>query len=161
MFDELKRFVFGDKRPVVRSVVHPIIGVLIYSDDDEAWFTDPKVSSYGFGFYISGDWNAMHTEIRPAAVLLNHAAEIASQPAVFVQSVREFLETQLQTVKSLARDEEEVRKLQVYRVNLMWPERPNDGEIELRSSLETDRMWHCAYVNRKPAPYLTFSGLAS
>jgi hypothetical protein len=41
----------------------------------------------------------------------------------------------------------------------VWPERPDDGEIELRSSFDTDRMWHCAYIGRKPAPHLGFSGL--
>jgi hypothetical protein len=135
--------------------------MMMYSDDDEAWLTDPNISPYGFGFHISGDWDPMHTEIRPATVLVNHAAEIASQSAAFTKSVIDFIETQLRTVKSLAVDREEIRKLRVYRVNLFWPDRPNDGEIELRTSLETDRMWHCAYINRKPAPCLTFSGLAN
>jgi hypothetical protein len=159
MFAKLKKFILGDKRPIVRSVTHPVIGTLTYSDDDEAWLTDPKASPYGFGFYISGDWDADGPEIRPASALVDHAAEIAAHPEAFTQSVREFVDTQLQSVRSLAADKDEIQKLRVYRVALMWPERPDDGEIELRTSFDTDRMWGCAYLGRKPAPHLGFVGL--
>ena len=124
MFAKLKKFILGDKRPIVRSVPDPVIGTLIYSDDDEAWLTDPKTAAYGFGFYISGDWDADGPEIRPAAALIEHAAEIASRPEAFTQAVRAFVESQLRSVKALAADGAEVEKLRVYRVALMWPERP-------------------------------------
>jgi hypothetical protein len=75
------------------------------------------------------------------------------------ENVREFVDSQLQSVRSLAADKDEIRKLRVYRVALMWPERPDDGEIELRTSFDTDRMWSCAYLGRKPAPHLGFVGL--
>ena len=159
MFAKLKKFILGDKRPVVRSVPHPVIGTLTYSDDDEAWLTDPKTSAYGFGFYIFGDWDADGPEIRPASALVDHAAAIASRPEVFTQAVQDFVASQLQTVKSLAADKDEIQKLRVYLLALMWPERPDDGEIELRTSLDSHRMWHCAYIGRKPAPYLGYSGL--
>lgn len=159
MFAKLKKFILGDKRPIVRSVTHPVIGTLTYSDDDEAWLTDPKTSAYGFGFYISGDWVADGPEVRPASALIDHAAAIAARPEAFTQSVREFIDSQLQSVRSLAADKDEIQNLRVYRVALMWPERPDDGEIELRTSLDTERMWHCAYIGRSPAPHLGFSGL--
>lgn len=158
MFSKLKKLFSGEKRPIVRSVTHPTIGTLTYSDDDEAWLTDPKASPYGFGFYISGDWDADGPEVRPASKLMDHAAELASHPEVLAQSIREFLDLQLQSVNSLAADKDEIQLLRVYRVALMWPERPDDGEIELRTSFDSDRMWLCAYVSRKPAPSLSFSG---
>jgi hypothetical protein len=159
MFANLKKLIFGDKRPIARSVTHAVIGTLIYSDDDEAWMADPKKSACGFGFCISGGWDADSPEIRPATALVEHAAEIASRPEAFTESVRGFVESQLQTVKSLAADRNEIERLRVYRVALMWPKRPDDGEIELRTSFDSDRVWHCAYTGRKPAPHLAFAGL--
>jgi hypothetical protein len=158
MFAKLKKFILGDKQPIVRSVTHPVIGTLNFSDDDEAWLTDLKASAYGFGFYISGDWDADGPESRPASALVDHAAAMAAHPEPFTQSVREFVDSQLQSARSLATDKDEIQKLRVYRVALMWPERPDDGETELRTSLDSDRMWHCAYIGRKPAPHLSFSG---
>ena len=159
MFAKLKNFIFGDRRPIVRSVTHPVIGTLIYSDEDEAWLTDPKMAAYGFGFCISGEWDEDIAEIRPAAALVEHASEIASQPEAFAESVRAFVKSQLQTVMALAVDRNEIEELRVYRVALMWPTRPDDGEIELRTSLDSDRVWHCAYTGRKPAPHFGFTGL--
>src|SRR5688500_13136127 len=114
MFAKLKKFIHGDKRPIVRSVTHPVIGTLTYSDDDEAWLTNPKTSAYGFGFSISGDWDADGSEIRPASALVGHAAEIASWPDDFTRGVRDFVASQWETVKSLAGDREEIQKLRVY-----------------------------------------------
>lgn len=159
MFAKLKKFFLGDNRPVVRSVTHPVIGTLDYSDDVEAWLTDPKTSTYGFGFYISGDWDADGPEIRPAAALMEHATAIAAHPEEFIQSVQAFIDSQLQSERSLAADKDEIQKLRVYQVALMWPTRPDDGEIELRTSFDSDRMWGCAYIGRKPAPHLSFTGL--
>src|SRR5882757_40768 len=110
MFTKLKKFILGDKRPIVRSVSHPVIGTLTYSDDDEAWLTDPKKSAYGFGFYISGDWDADGPEIRPASALVDHAAAIAAHPEASTQTVREFVDSQLQSVRSLAADKDEIQK---------------------------------------------------
>lgn len=159
MFARLKRLWFGDQRPIVPSVTHPLLGELVYSADDEAWLSDPKASNLGFGFFISGDWNPAATTIRPAAALIEHAAEIASNPEAFAESVRAFLKSQLTTVKRLQADREEIERLQIHRVALMWPEHPDDGEIELRTSPDSERMWHCAYLGRKPSPTLSFSGL--
>lgn len=159
MFSQLKKFIFGDKRPIARSIAHPIIGMLSYSDDDEAWLTDPKTSPYGFGFYISGDWKAEGPEILPASALVEHAAMIASDPEPFLRSVQEFIDAQMHFARSLGGHRDEIGKLRVYQVALMWPERPADGEIELRTSFESHRMWHCAYIHGKPAPHLNFTGL--
>lgn len=159
MFSKLKRFILGDKRPIARSVAHPVIGTMTYSEDDEAWLIDPKTSPCGFGFYIAGDWNADGAEILPASALVEHAAEIAADPEPFVRLVQEFLDAQSHSSRSLAGKRDEIQKLRVYQVELMWPERPNDGEIELRSSFDSHRMWHCAYLSGRPAPHLNFSGL--
>lgn len=159
MFAKLKKLFLGEKRPIARSVTHPIIGRMTYSDDDEAWLTDPKTSPYGFGFYIAGDWDAAGPEIRPSSALIDHAAAIAAAPEAFTDLLREFVNSQLESVRSLAADKDEIQKLRVYRVALMWAERPDDGEIELRTSSDSDRMWHCAYIGRRPAPHLGFSGL--
>jgi hypothetical protein len=159
MFARLKTFLLGEKRTIVRSVTHPVVGDLVYSADDEAWLTDPKASKCSFGFFISADPDETGLTIQPSVALIDHAAEIASQPEVFVDSVRELVQSQLKTVKSLHANRDEIEKLQICRVALMWPDRPYDGEIELRTSPNSDRMWHCAYAGRKPSPPLVFSGL--
>jgi hypothetical protein len=159
MFDKLKRLLRGEQRPIIRSVDHPIIGRLLYSEDDEAWLTDPVTSPYGFGFYIVGDWEAENIEIRPAEGLLEHAAQIAAHPEALIESVRQLVQSQLRTDKSLEALRSEVEKLQLYRVALMWPERPNDGELELRTSSDARQVWQCAYLGRKPAAPLVLVGL--
>jgi hypothetical protein len=159
MFDKLKKLLRGEQRPIIRSVDHPAIGRLLYSDDDQAWLTDPASSPYGFGFYLVGDWEAENIEIRPAEALLEHAAQIAAQPEALLESVRQLVEAQLRTDKSLEALRSEIEKLQVYRVALMWPERPNDGEIELRTSIDSNRIWQCAYLGRKPAAPFVYVGL--
>jgi hypothetical protein len=158
MFAKLKGMLFGDKRPIVKSVAHPVIGNLIYSAEDDAWLTDPNASDFGFGFYVSGDPDPAASMIHPAASLIEHAAEIASNPEDFANAVQALVQHQLTTVKTLQADRDEIHKLRVYRVALMWPEQPNDGEIELRMAPKSDRMWHCAYIGRKPSPPLVFSG---
>ena len=109
MFTKLKKFILGDKRPIVRSVSHPVVGTLTYSEDDEAWLIHPETSGYGFGFYIAGDWDSAALEIRPALALLDHAAAIAANSEAFAQSVQEFIDSQLQSVPSLDSDKDEVR----------------------------------------------------
>ncbi len=158
MFDKLRKLIKGDQRPIVRSVTHPMIGTLDYSEDDEAWLTDPKTSTYGFGFYISPESAVDCFDFRPASALVDHAASLASNPSAITQLVKSFLTSQLQSNPSLAADKDEIQKLQLYRVALMWPERPGDGEIELRTSLDSNRIWGCAYIDRKPAPHLSLPG---
>ncbi|HEV7404430.1 MAG TPA: hypothetical protein VGO11_15930 [Chthoniobacteraceae bacterium] len=159
MFDKLRKLLKGEQRPIIRSIDDPAIGRLLYSDDDEAWLSDPALSPCGFGFCIVGDWEAENIEIRPAAALLEHAAQLAAAPQALVESVRQLVQAQLRTEKSLEPHRGEVEKLRLYRVDLPWPERPNDGEIELRTSFDSKRMWHCAYLGRQPAAALVFAGL--
>jgi hypothetical protein len=159
VFAKLKKFLFGDTRPIRRSIAHPALGDLIYSDDAEAWLTDPKSSRCGFGFYIAGDWSTPGPEVLPPQQLIDTAIDITSHSEAFVRSVRDLIESKMKTMHSRDPDFEEIKKLQVYRVALMWPERPNDGEIELRTSPDSNRMWHCGYIDRKPIPALGFSGL--
>jgi hypothetical protein len=159
MFDKLKKLLRGEQRPIIRSVDHPAVGRLLYSDDAQAWLSDPATSPCGFGFYIVGDWEAENIEIRPAEALLEHAAQIAAQPEALVESVRQLVQSQLRTEKSLEALRSELEKLRVYRVALMWPERPNDGEIELRTSFDSHRVWQCAYLGRKPAAPVIYVGV--
>ncbi len=159
MFDKLKKLLRGEQRPIIRSVDHPVIGRLLYSDDDEAWLSDPALSPCGFGFWIVGDWEAENIEIRPATALLEHAAQIAAQPQALVESVRQLVQSQLRTDKSLEPHRSEVDQLQVHRVELLWPERPDDGQLELRTSADSNRVWRCAYLGRQPAAPLVLAGL--
>lgn len=159
MFDKLKKLLRGEQRPIIRSVDHPVIGHLLYSDADEAWLSDPALAPYGFGFRIVGDWEAENIEIRPATALLEHAEQLAAEPAKLIDSVRQLVQSQLRTEKSLEPHRSEVEKLQIHRVELLWPERPDDGELELRTSFDSSRLWHCAYLGRYPTGPLVFAGV--
>jgi hypothetical protein len=48
--------------------------------------------------------------------------------------------------------------LQVFKVALMAPDRPRDGEIEFRWLPTSPRFWRCALADGKPAPHLSFCG---
>lgn len=159
MFTSLKKLVFGDTRPIRRSVIHPVLGNLLYSDDDEAWLIDPKSSPCGFGFYIAGDWSIPGPEVLPPQSLIDAAINIASHSEVFAQLVRDIVDSKAKAVSPKDPDLEEIKKLRVHRVELMWPERPNDGEIQLRTSGESNRMWYCGCINGKPVLPLEFAGL--
>jgi hypothetical protein len=159
VFASLKKFIFGDTRPIRGAVVHPVLGTLLYSDDDEAWLTDPKSSPCGFGFYIAGDWSTPGPEVLPPQSLIDTAINIATHSEAFIRSVQDIIDSELKKLSPKDRDLEEIKKLRVYRVELMWPDRPNDGEIQLRTSAESNRMWYCGYINGKPVLPLEFAGL--
>ncbi len=154
MFVKLKKFLLGDPKPTVESVAHPVLGLLTYSEDDDAWLTDPSLAACGFGFYIAGEIDKNDQIYHPSPALIEHAASIASNPGPLVCLVEQFIVSQLQGVRDLTRYRDEVEQLRIYRIDLMWPDRPDDGEIELRTSADSEQMWGCAYIGRKPAPHL-------
>jgi hypothetical protein len=159
MFAALKKIIFGDTRPIRRSVIHPALGNLLYSDDYEAWLTDPKSSPCGFGFCIAGDWSIPGPEILPPQPLIDAAINIASHPEAFVRLVQGVIDSKLKTVSPKDPDLEEIKNLRVHCVALMWPDKPNEGEIELRTSSDSNRMWYCGYIDGKPILPLEFAGL--
>lgn len=159
MFSKLKKLMLGDKRPIRHSVNHPVLGLLHYSEDDEAWLIDKEESKLGFGLYIAGDWESESDEVGPSALLLDHAVDVFENLHEFNKMVEHFVNSQLKTVKHLSEHKDEISKLSLHRLALMWPERPDDGELEFRPSADSERIWGCSYIGKKPVSELSFIGL--
>lgn len=120
-------------------LLHPVLGPITYSEEEEAWLTEPSHASLGFRFSIAG-------EAAPDARLLAHAESVARDPVVFRQKITAFLEAEAQRWKNHA---ETVRRLEIAMVCLFWPERPDDGMIFFAGG-ESYGLWRCDYKNRAP-----------
>ena len=139
MFTALKK-IFAAKPRVERlPVIHPTLGPITYSDEEEAWLTDPAHASLGFRFHIAGDE-------APDAALIPHAESIARDPLSFRNMVGTFLEAEAKRLKD--RDDT-VRKLEIDMLCLFWPDKPDDGMIYF-SGGDRYGVWRCDYRNRKP-----------
>jgi hypothetical protein len=156
MFETLKKLYCGDKRPIIKVVEHPILGALVYSEDDEAWLNSPDHRSLGFNFYIAGNWEPGNETILPDAGLVQHAESIVQNVDEFQRSLVLFLEDQIKSKKSLKPCADEIRQLKLETVCLFWPNRPCDGELYFKINNEKKGRWICAYIGGKPAPHLGF-----
>jgi hypothetical protein len=165
VLERLKRLLGGDSRPVDRIVEHPTLGTLSYSEDDDAWLTDPEAAACGFGFYVAGDRAPKHERICPDPTLLEHAVALARDPESIRAKVADHLARHPPSANELRRAGADltpiadITSLKIYRICLMWPDRPNDGEIELRLSFSDKRFWVCSYVDRSPAHAVAYGGL--
>ncbi|MFI5216382.1 MAG: hypothetical protein ACHQ3O_07550 [Candidatus Limnocylindria bacterium] len=165
MLERLKRLLRGDPRPVDRIVEHPVLGTLSYSEDNDAWLTDPETAACGFGFYVAGDRAPEHERICPDPMLLEHAAALARDPDAIRAKVAAHLASHPPSLNELRRagadhpPVTDTSSLKIYRICLMWPDRPNDGEIELRVSFSDKRFWVCSYVDRSPAHAVAYGGM--
>jgi hypothetical protein len=140
MFAKLRRFFRGEAPPVAGEMVHPVLGTLKWSEEDEAWITSPEHNGIGFALQIAGT-------PRPDESLVRHAAEIVATRDEFVRSVERFLSDQMSSVRNLGAFREELGRLKIERVCLFWSERPNDGMIFFEGGRD-HRIWRCDYVGR-------------
>lgn len=83
MLSKIKRLILGDRRPINREVDHPVFGKLVYSEDDEAWFTDPAHNEMGFRLFLGGEWVSDSETLSLAPGLMRWAADIVEHPRVF------------------------------------------------------------------------------
>jgi hypothetical protein len=156
MWQRLVRFFKGEQRPVVSSIPNELLGMLVFSEDDECWVTSESASSLPFRFFIAGNWDERLTEIAPDHHLIEHAESIAREPTKFLEDVADFVRTELKSQRRLKGLAEEVAQLKVSAVNLSWAERPNDGMIQFTGPNDNLRLWRCDYLNRKPVGPLGF-----
>lgn len=142
MFDKLKRFLQSEPPPTAGKIEDPILGRLAWSEDDEAWVSNAIHGDLGFEFQISGT-------PEPDNKLLAHAAEIVRTKDDFAARVLNYVKSEAETVRSLRPYKEEIEGLQIERVCLFWPERPDDGMISLSGGRDY-RLWRCDYIARQP-----------
>ncbi len=142
MFDKLKRFFKRAPPPVAEKIDDPVLGTLMWSEDDEAWVWSSAHAGVGFDFQISGT-------PEPDEALLAHAADILRKRDAFVAAVSQFLKEEAEKIRSLRFYRDEIEGLKIERVCLFWPERPDDGMISF-SGGRNYRLWRCDYVARQP-----------
>jgi hypothetical protein len=139
MFSALKK-VFTPKPKVERvPFVHATLGEFAYSEEEEAWLSDPKHGALGFCFHITGDE-------KPDARLLPHAESVAHDADAFRKMVGDFLESEADRMKPR---QAAIRELKIDMVCLFWPERPDDGMIYFTGG-DSYGLWRCDYQNGKP-----------
>src|SRR5262245_44029491 len=117
MLRTLKKL-FAAKAKVQRMpVMHPTLGQITYSEEEETWISDPAHASLGFRFHIAG-------EEAPAAALVSHVESVARDPLAFRKMVSTFLDAEAERLKD--RDDI-VRNLKIEMLCLFWPDKPDDG----------------------------------
>jgi hypothetical protein len=132
MFSALKK-IFTPKPKVVRApFVHATLGEFSYSEEEEAWLSDPSHGDLGFRFHITGDQ-------KPDERLLPHAESVAGGSNTFRKIIGDFLESEACRMKPRAAA---IRELKLDTLCLFWPERPNDGMIYFTGG-ESYGLWRC------------------
>lgn len=137
----------GDPRPINREIDHPIIGKLNYSEDDEAWFSDPNQNDAGFRLLIDGDWDSDAESVSPAPGLIRWAEEIVGDANAFLAELQAFLESEKTGEKKVF--SEDIDALEIDCVSLGPETRPGEGTVYFKELTE-DRCWRCDYLNKKP-----------
>jgi hypothetical protein len=140
MFDKLKRFLQREPPPIAERIEDPVLGTLVWSKDDQAWISNRTEA--GFDFQISGT-------PMPDKVLLNHAADLLEKQQQFVAEVLAHVKSESVSKRRPQSYHDEISDLRVERVCLFWPDRPDDGMIELSGGRDY-RLWRCDYIARKP-----------
>ena len=141
MFKQLKRFLQGEPPPVAATIEDPALGLLSWSQDDEAWHSRTDHRDAGFAFQITGT-------PQPDAALVRHAADILQKKEEFVLSVQHFLAAEA-AVSRLSAFKAEIAGLKIERVCLFWPDRPDDGMIYFDGGSD-GRVWRSDYISRVP-----------
>jgi hypothetical protein len=139
MLIALKKLFAAKPKVERRPVMHPILGAITYSEEEQAWLTDAAHASLGFRFRIAG-------EEAPDAALISHAESVARDPLAFRKMVGTFLEIEAERLKD---KDDTVRKLEIEMLCLFWPDKPDEGMIYF-SGDDRYGVWRCDYKSRKP-----------
>ena len=155
MLRSLKRKLLGDKREILREVQTERLGVLRYSEDDDAWLTDKDVAGLAFDFYIAGSENQDALRREPDVGLIAQAEAVASGQGAFVAEVLAYVASESAGKRLHRGYEEETAGLRVEMLCLFWPRKPNEGQISLSGGREY-RLWRCGYIAGHPGGGLAF-----
>ena len=142
MFEWIKQFLRSEPPPIAATVDDPILGTLIWSEDDEAWVSSAAQEGAGFELMIGGT-------PEPNKALLEHAKDILHRKEEFVAEVLTQVQSEGEADRSLHSYRDEIAGLRVERVFLDCPDRPSDGMIGLSGGWDY-RAWRCDYTAGKP-----------
>lgn len=155
MFATLKRKLFGDQRPIERRIENEILGLLEYSNDDEAWLTRESSGRLKFGFYICRSDDFSTPTQTPDPALVKQAESVAVDQDRFVAEVMAYVQEECNTERLHKGWEREIAQLKIETLCLFWPKRPRDGQISF-SGGDNYRLWRCGYLDGKPGGGLGF-----
>ena len=85
---------------------------------------------------------------RPDAALLAHAHDILNDLDSFRKAVRDCIESESRDYPEDVKTE--LARIEIDNVSLCWPDRPADGMIFFRGPSDSERLWRCDYIARKP-----------
>ena len=155
MFATIKRKLFGAQRPIERQIENEILGLLEYSNDDEAWLTRESSGRLKFAFYIRGADDLSAPIQKPDPALVKQAESIALDQDQFVAEVMAYVQQESRTKRLHKGWESEIAQLKIEMLCLFWPKRPRDGQISF-SGGDNYRLWRCGYLDGKPGGGLGF-----
>jgi hypothetical protein len=137
-----------DKRPIDREIENEILGLLVYSDEYQAWLTGNQSGGLKFGFCISGSQDHAAPTQRPDPALIQEAEAIALVQDDFIAKVMAHVheESGKEVMKPW---KNEIVQLRIDAVGLLWPDWPKDIEI-LFTGNNGNRVWGCGYRNGEP-----------
>jgi hypothetical protein len=129
-------------RRTKNSVFDVILGLLVYSEDDDRWEGTMLIGENRVRLLIGGDDS-------PSPALIAHARDIAGDSAAFATLVRDFLATEAEAAghRDVAN---EIQQLTLESICLLSPERPYNGMLYFHGPDDERRLWRCDYIERKP-----------
>jgi hypothetical protein len=151
----LARKLLGDRRPIDREVLSEQLGVLRYSDDDDAWLTDKVAAKLAFNFYIAGSDDPEARLRQPDQRLIAQAERVAADQDALVAEVLAYVGSECANKRIHRGWEQEIAGLQVETLCLFWPKKPREGQISLSGGRDF-RLWRCGYIDGHPGGGLAF-----
>lgn len=143
MFAKLKKLQLDDpNKEWQRSVHDPVLGELKLSGDATWWEGSVGLERRKIGFAIGGKWT-------PDNSLLNAAHRIIARWPEFESKLAAFLVAEVQANDFLAPYFDEIQRLVIGEICLVFPQPPGNGMIYF-SGGKGNRLWRCDYLNGKP-----------
>lgn len=138
MLKGILRSLFGS-HPHRKSFEDPVLGQL--KAGESGWTVSLTLGQDSFELIIGG-------ASEPSAALLAHAADIVNDYDSFKKAVQDCIESESRDYPEDVKTE--MRALEIDKVALFWPDRPDDGMIFFRGAEDAIRLWRCDYIARKP-----------
>jgi len=138
MLNKLRGF-FNPRRTRPAPLHDAVLGTLEFNVERSLWEARLGTAGNSLSIFIAG-------ASAPDPKLLEHARAVAANESSFRVLVSSFLDREAPGFRG---GEAEVRSLRLESLELVWPDRPNDGMIYFEGG-DSDRVWRCDYINRKP-----------
>lgn len=123
-----------------------VLGTIEWNPEDDGWVATVHVAPHPFRILIGGDE-------RPDEHLLAHARDIFTAPEKLLAQLNELVRKEAIELPDWA---DEVSRLHLDRVALLWPDEPDGGIVYLDGSDTDGRLWQCDLDDRKLTGSLSY-----